>query len=62
MSECCVKKGEPGLVAIRMSPEKNKTKLWLPAALIPVVALLYFNLEEEVNYLFYASLMGKSAW
>ena len=56
MSDCCVKKQDPGLVSIQISPEKPKTKLWLPAALVPVFVLLYFNLEEGVNYLFYSLL------
>ena len=56
MSECCVKKGEPEFVAIQTNEKSAKTRVWLPLLLIPVFALLYFNLERGANYLVYSLL------
>ncbi len=56
MSECCVKKGEPGFVAIRTKEENTKTPVWLPMLLIPVFVLLYLYLERGANYVVYSVL------
>jgi uncharacterized protein len=56
MSECCVKKGEPEFVTIGTNEKNTRTRVWLPLLLIPVFALLYFNLERGTNYLVYSVL------
>ena len=56
MSECCVKNRGNGLVAIAPSPEKPKTRVWLPLVLVPAFVLLYLHLEDGVNWLVFTLL------
>jgi len=57
MSKCCAKGENNGLVLISPGPARVKTRIWLPLAFSPVFALLYFYLEDGVNWLVY-SLLG----
>ena len=56
MPECCAKKGESGLVTIRLNQEDTGARLTLPLLLIPAFVLLYIYLERGVNYLVYSLL------
>ena len=56
MPECCTKSETTKLVTIQTKTEPNRARAWLPLLLLPVLVLLYLNLEKGTNYLVYSIL------